>query len=72
MSRIKIGNELFTRAGVDFVKTVQSRGFDIFLDLKYHDIPNTVAASVKSAAAMGVWMINVHCLGGVSHVNGST
>ena len=64
--RIKIGNELFTRAGIDFVKTVQARGFEIFLDLKYHDIPNTVAASVKSAADLGVWMINVHCLGGAA------
>lgn len=62
--RIKIGNELFTRAGVDFVKAVRARGFEIFLDLKYHDIPNTVAASVQSAAALDVWMVNVHCLGG--------
>lgn len=62
--RVKIGHELFTRAGVAGLQAIQARGFDIFLDLKYHDIPNTVAASILRAAELGVWMVNVHCLGG--------
>ena len=62
--RVKIGKELFTRAGPVFVEQVVARGFDVFLDLKYHDIPNTVAAACEAAADLGVWMVNVHASGG--------
>jgi orotidine-5'-phosphate decarboxylase len=62
--RVKIGKEMFTRAGPGFVEQVAARGFDIFLDLKYHDIPNTVAAACAAAADLGVWMVNVHASGG--------
>jgi len=62
--RLKVGKELFAVAGPDFVKALVSQGFDVFLDLKYHDIPNTVAKAVQAAARMGVWMVNVHALGG--------
>lgn len=62
--RLKIGKELFAVAGPEFVKKLISQGFDVFLDLKYHDIPNTVAKAVQAAARMGVWMVNVHALGG--------
>lgn len=62
--RVKIGKELFTRTGAEFVKSVIGRGFDVFLDLKYHDIPNTVARAVAAAADLGVWMVNVHATGG--------
>ena len=62
--RVKIGKEMFTRAGPDFVTQVARRGFDVFLDLKYHDIPNTVAAACAAAADLGVWMLNVHASGG--------
>ncbi len=63
--RLKIGKELFTHAGPDFIKQIQQKGFDIFLDLKFHDIPNTVAKAVAAAAELGVWMTNVHASGGV-------
>ncbi|WP_373017255.1 orotidine-5'-phosphate decarboxylase [Thiomicrorhabdus sp.] len=62
--RLKVGKELFAVAGPEFVKTLVERGFDVFLDLKYHDIPNTVAKAVQAAARLGVWMVNVHALGG--------
>ncbi|WFE68584.1 orotidine-5'-phosphate decarboxylase [Thiomicrospira sp. R3] len=62
--KLKIGKELFAIVGPQFVETCISKGFDVFLDLKYHDIPNTVAMACKAAASMGVWMVNVHAMGG--------
>ena len=64
LCRIKVGKELYTREGRALVETLQGIGYDIFLDLKFHDIPNTAAAALRVAADMGVWMVNVHASGG--------
>ena len=62
--RVKVGKELFTRSGPAVIEALHGRGFEVFLDLKFHDIPNTVAAAVQAAAELGVWMVNVHAGGG--------
>ncbi|MFQ3322286.1 MAG: orotidine-5'-phosphate decarboxylase [Pseudomonadales bacterium] len=62
--RVKVGKELFTSAGPDVVRRLIDIGFDVFLDMKYYDIPNTVAGAVRAAAELGVWMVNVHASGG--------
>ena len=62
--RVKVGKELFCRGGPAVVRRLADDGFDVFLDLKYHDIPNPVQGACKAALAMGVWMVNVHALGG--------
>lgn len=67
--RLKVGKELFTRTGPALVQRLQDRGFEVFLDLKFHDIPNTVAAACAAAADLGVWMVNVHCSGEASMVS---
>lgn len=64
MCRLKIGKEMFTHFGPSFVRNLIAKNFDVFLDLKFHDIPNTVAKAVAAAAELGVWMVNVHALGG--------
>lgn len=64
LCRLKVGKEMFTHFGPQFVKELQQRQFEVFLDLKFHDIPNTVAKAVKAAADLGVWMVNVHACGG--------
>lgn len=64
LCRLKIGKELFTACGPELLKQIQDRGFEIFLDLKFHDIPNTVAKAAKVVGDMGVWMFNVHASGG--------
>ncbi|MEW7864127.1 orotidine-5'-phosphate decarboxylase [Aeromonas diversa] len=62
--RLKVGKEMFTLFGPQFVRELVGRGFDVFLDLKFHDIPNTVAKAVAASAELGVWMVNVHASGG--------
>lgn len=62
--KLKVGKEMFTLFGPDFVKDLVAKGFDVFLDLKFHDIPNTVAKACAAAAELGVWMVNVHASGG--------
>ena len=62
--KIKVGKELYTKAGPILVEKLRSKGFEIFLDLKYHDIPSTVANACRAAVDLGVWMLNVHAVGG--------
>lgn len=62
--RLKVGKEMFTLYGPQFVQALHQRGFDVFLDLKFHDIPNTTARAVAAAAELGVWMVNIHASGG--------
>ncbi|MEX0447158.1 orotidine-5'-phosphate decarboxylase [Xenorhabdus sp. SGI246] len=62
--RLKVGKEMFTLNGPQFIQVLHQRGFDVFLDLKFHDIPNTTARAVAAAAELGVWMVNVHASGG--------
>lgn len=64
--RLKVGKELFTRSGPAVLEALHGRGFEVFLDMKFHDIPATVAGAVQAAAEQGVWMVNVHAGGGRS------
>lgn len=63
--QLKVGKEMFTLFGPQFVRALHERGFKVFLDLKFHDIPNTTAKAVAAAAELGVWMVNVHASGGM-------
>ncbi|WP_083615927.1 orotidine-5'-phosphate decarboxylase [Pantoea sp. 1.19] len=67
--RLKVGKEMFTLFGPSLIKTLHQRGFEVFLDLKFHDIPNTAAHAVAAAAELGVWMVNVHASGGARMMN---
>lgn len=69
LCKLKVGKELFTAAGPAWVEQLVSRGYGVFLDLKFHDIPHTVAQACKAAASLGVWMVNVHALGGRAMMN---
>ncbi|MGP9687831.1 orotidine-5'-phosphate decarboxylase [Psychrobacter sp. AOP22-C1-C5] len=65
LCRLKVGKELFTRCGPSIVQALHQRDFDVFLDLKFHDIPNTTAQAVLAAADLGIWMVNVHASAGL-------
>lgn len=67
--RLKVGKEMFTLFGPDWVRYLVAQGFDVFLDLKFHDIPNTVAKAVSAASKLGVWMVNVHASGGCDMIS---
>jgi len=69
--RVKVGKELFTRSGPDLIRQINLEGYDVFLDLKFHDIPNTVAGALKVAADLGVWMVDVHASGGKAMLDAS-
>jgi orotidine-5'-phosphate decarboxylase len=69
LCRLKVGKELFTRSGPALLDQLHGMGFQVFLDLKFHDIPSTVAAAVRAAADLGVWMVNVHASGGSRMMN---
>ena len=64
LCRLKVGKELFTVCDIQIIQAFHERGFEVFLDLKFHDIPNTTAQAVLSAADMGVWMTNIHAMVG--------
>ncbi|MBT1449608.1 orotidine-5'-phosphate decarboxylase [Glaciecola sp. XM2] len=66
--RVKVGKEMFTSFGPEWVRYLVGEGFDVFLDLKFHDIPNTVAKAVTAASKLGVWMVNVHASGGAKMI----
>ncbi|MBX2824745.1 MAG: orotidine-5'-phosphate decarboxylase [Gammaproteobacteria bacterium] len=66
LTHLKVGKELFTRAGPSLLDSLHKLGFQVFLDLKFHDIPNTVAGACRAAVDAGVWMVNVHAAGGVA------
>ena len=70
--RVKVGKELFTSVGPLAVDICHGAGLDVFLDLKFHDIPNTCAKAVLAAARLGVWMTNVHCAGGADMMRATT
>jgi len=69
LCKLKVGKQLFSYCGPDIVEKLIAKGFDVFLDLKFHDIPNTVHQACKAAVNMGVWMVNVHALGGQEMMN---
>ena len=69
--RLKVGKEMFTLYGPQFVKALHQRGFSVFLDLKFHDIPNTCSKAIRAAAELGVWMVNLHASGGEKMMSAS-